>query len=341
MEETLSKIILEVENLKTHFFLDEGVLKAVDGVSFTINEGETLGIVGESGCGKSVTAQSILRIVPSPGKLVSGKINLILNEDEKIDIVHLKQDSESIRDIRGGKISMIFQDPMTSLSPVHTIGSQIVEAIRLHRNSNKKEAAAIAVDMLKKVGIPSPESRFFSYPHELSGGLRQRAVIAMALSCNPILLVADEPTTALDVTIQAQILELMREMQDQYKMAVLYITHNLGVIAEMAKKVAVMYLGKIVEYAPVEEIFNNPMHPYTVNLLKALPKLGKKGGGRLTAIEGTVPIPIGLPNQCGFYLRCPNAIEGKCDNSIPELLLTDTDHFVSCFLYNNHNKKEL
>jgi len=311
-------LLLQVKNLKTYFYLDEGVLKAVDDVSFKIQKKMVLGVVGESGCGKSVTAQSILRIVPDPGKIVEGEIFLYGKE---------------IRAIRGKEITMIFQEPMTSLSPVHTIGDQIMEAILLHRNMNKNEAKELTLEMLYKVGIPNPYQRINEYPHQLSGGLRQRAMIAMALSCNPSLLIADEPTTALDVTVQAQILELMKDLQAEFGMSIMFITHNLGVIAEVSDEVMVMYLGKAVEYASVDEIFHNPLHPYTVRLLRSIPKVGRKARTRLDAIKGTVPLPLDLPPGCSFYPRCPEAKKGLCNKEDPSLVEVKKGHWVSCFLY--------
>jgi len=325
-------LLLQVKNLKTYFYLDEGVLKAVDDVSFKIQKKMVLGVVGESGCGKSVTAQSILRIVPDPGKIVEGEI--FLHQDGKVtDLVKLDPYGKEIRAIRGKEITMIFQEPMTSLSPVHTIGDQIMEAILLHRNMNKNEAKELTLEMLYKVGIPNPYQRINEYPHQLSGGLRQRAMIAMALSCNPSLLIADEPTTALDVTVQAQILELMKELQAEFGMSIMFITHNLGVIAEVSDEVMVMYLGKAVEYASVDEIFHNPLHPYTVRLLRSIPKVGKKARTRLDAIKGTVPLPLDLPPGCSFYPRCPEAKKGLCNKEDPSLVEVKKGHWVSCFLY--------
>ena len=329
--------VLKVNNLKTHFNLDEGVLKAVDGVTFNIKKGKTLGIIGESGSGKSVTAQSILRIVPKPGSIADGSIILKQN-DSDVDLAKLQVNGDKIRSIRGKEISMIFQEPMTSLSPVHTIGNQIMETIMLHKTQDKKEARELAIEIIQKVGIPNPKQRIDAYPHQLSGGLRQRAMIAMALSCNPSLLIADEPTTALDVTIQAQILELMKGLQEQFHMAILYITHNLGVIAEISDEVAVMYLGRVVEFATTKRIFQNPMMPYTDNLMKSIPKVGLKAKERLEAIKGTVPVPINLPKQCGFYDRCEKAMEGVCDKAVPALKEMEDGHFVRCFLY--HKEEE-
>jgi len=324
--------LLEVMDVRTYFYVDEGILKAVDGISFFVNREETLGLIGESGCGKSVTALSVLRLVSSPGRLVSGKILLHLDGDA-INLAQLNPSGREIRDIRGKEISMVFQEPMTSLSPVHTIGNQIREAILLHRTNDRQEAQDIALDMLNRVGIPNPTKCINDYPHQLSGGMRQRAMIAMALSCHPKLLIADEPTTALDVTVQAQILDLIKELQEQFRMAVLYITHDLGVIAEMCHRVAVMYLGKIVELGSVRDIFYRPLHPYTVRLLKSRPKLIKGSGERLESIKGNVPVPLDPPPECGFYERCPEAIEGRCDIAVPELIKKEDGHWVRCFLY--------
>ncbi len=332
------RALLDVRNIRTHFHLDEGILKAVDGVSFDVGEEETLGVIGESGSGKSVAAQSIMRIVPKPGRIESGEI-LLHHDDQTIDLTQLKPAGPEIRGIRGREMAMIFQEPMTSLSPVHTIGNQIREAIYLHRTQDKREATDIALDMLTRVGISNPRQRIDEYPHQLSGGMRQRAMIAMALSCNPKLLIADEPTTALDVTVQAQILELIKELQAQFNMAVLYITHDLGVIAEVCDKVAVMYLGRVVEYGSVRDIFYNPLHPYTVRLLKSMPKMGRRQD-RLEEIKGNVPIPLGLPPQCGFVDRCTEAIEGRCEVAVPALVEVSDDHWVCCFLHNDDKEPD-
>ncbi|MEM7537018.1 MAG: ABC transporter ATP-binding protein [Chloroflexota bacterium] len=328
--------LLEVKNLKTYFFVDEGILQAVDGVTFSIHEEETMGLIGESGCGKSVTSLSLLRLVGSPGRLIDGEI-LLHRDSEIIDLAQFKPSGQAIREIRGRDISMIFQEPMTSLSPVHTIGNQIREAIQLHRTPDSREAHEIALDMLNRVGISNPTQRIKEYPHHLSGGMRQRVMIAMALSTQPKLLVADEPTTALDVTVQAQILDLVEELQDEFGMSVLYITHDLGVIAETCDRVAVMYLGKIVEYGSVRDIFYNPKHPYTMGLLKSRPSLKIGTGERLESIKGNVPIPLEPPPQCGFYDRCPEAMAGRCNAAVPEPVTISQDqsggHWVRCFLY--------
>lgn len=324
--------LLELTDLKTYFYVNEGVLKAVDGVSLAINKNETLGLIGESGCGKSVTAHSILRIIPSPGRVVGGKI--MFNQDGSlVDITGMKATGSEIRMIRGKDISMVFQEPMTSLSPVHSIGNQIREAIYLHRTKDKKEAQEIALDMLARVGIANPKQRINEYPHQLSGGMRQRAMIAMALCCHPKLLIADEPTTALDVTVQAQILDLIRSLQQEFHMSVLYITHDLGVIAEICNRVAVMYLGRIVEIGSAMRIFHNPLHPYTMRLLKSRPSVSKDSSQRLESIKGNVPIPLDPAPQCGFMDRCPQAIKGVCDTAIPNLIELEENHQVRCFLY--------
>jgi len=324
--------LLQVKNLKVYFYLEEGILKAVDDVNFDIERKKVLGIVGESGCGKSVTAQSILRIVPHPGRTVGGEI-LLHQNGNLVDLARLDPSGRDIRAIRGKEIAMIFQEPMTSLSPIHTIGNQIMEAVLLHRDMNQSEARELTLEMLYKVGISNPHQRIDEYSYQLSGGLRQRAMIAMALSCNPSILIADEPTTALDVTVQAQILELMKELQKEFGMSIIYITHNLGVIAEISDEVLVMYLGKVVEHANADEIFHNPLHPYTIGLLKSIPKVGKKVRTRLEAIKGTVPTPLDLPRGCRFYQRCREAKEGICNVDNPSLIEVTKGHRVSCFLY--------
>ena len=329
----MSDYVVKVENLKTHFKLDEGTLKAVDGVDLHVSKRTTVGVIGESGCGKSVTALSILRIVPLPGRIRSGRILLSRNGDGPLDLASLRGDDPRIRRIRGKDISMVFQEPMTSLSPVHTVGAQISEAVSLHSDLEKVAIREYVEEMLLKVGISNPSQRFDDYPHQLSGGMRQRAMIAMALSCNPRLLIADEPTTALDVTVQAQILDLMSSLQAQYEMSILYITHDLGVIAELADQVNVMYLGRVVEQASTVQLFDNPLHPYTQLLLKSMPKIGLRGRTRLDAIEGTVPVPINPPIQCGFHSRCPQAMEGRCNEAVPALVEQEPGHSVRCFLH--------
>ena len=309
-------ILLEVEDLRTYFYVDGQEIRAVDGASFTMKRGQILAIVGESGCGKSVTAYSILRLIQKPGKIVGGKIRLHTAEGETIDITALSEKSETLYDVRGGLCSMIFQEPMTALSPVHTIGNQICEAILLHQNVTRAEAESIAEKMLSKVGIPGAAQRLRQYPHEMSGGMRQRVVIAMALVCNPQLLIADEPTTALDVTIQAQILALIKDLQKDLGTSVLLITHDLGVVAQTAEEVAVMYLGRIIETADVRSLMKDPRHPYTRGLLLSLPSLHIHGD-RLPSIEGTVPSLTEVPPGCPFHPRCPYAEVGRCDVGSP------------------------
>ncbi|OQA47346.1 MAG: Oligopeptide transport ATP-binding protein OppD [Chloroflexi bacterium ADurb.Bin325] len=332
-DNTMNNTVIELKDVATYFFIDEGVLKALNGVSFKIDARKTLGVIGESGCGKSVTAQSILRIVPPPGKTVGGTITFWHKDGRAVNLLDLHPDGEEIRAIRGREISMIFQEPMTSLSPVHTIGDQISEVILLHRTRNKREAKEITLDMLNKVGISNAPQRYNEYPHQFSGGMRQRAMIAMALSCNPTLLIADEPTTALDVTVQAQILDLMHSMQAEMGMAMMYITHDLGVIADIADEVAVMYLGMVVEYADVRSTFREPLHPYTQLLLKSIPRIGRKARTRLDAIEGNVPIPLNLRAQCPFLDRCPQVIPGVCESAVPEFYQPRPGHLVRCFHY--------
>ncbi len=321
--------LLQIQELKTHFYTFEGIAKAVDDVSFSLDRGEVLGIVGESGCGKSVTAQSIMRLIPvPPGKIVSGKILF-----DGTDIVPLSM--EQMRSIRGNRISMIFQEPMTSLNPVYTIGNQISEMFLLHEKRSKRESWQRSIEMLKKVQIPAPEKRVHEYPHQLSGGMRQRAMIAMALACNPEILIADEPTTALDVTIQAQILELMMQLQEDYDTAIMMITHDLGVIAEIAQRIIVMYAGKVVEEGSTLDIFEKPAHPYTRGLLKSIPMLGQRalhGRQRLKEISGIVPSLYDLTPGCSFYPRCPEAM-GICRENPPVMIDVGGDHSVRCWLY--------
>ena len=325
--------VLTIKNLKTHFFLDEGTVRAVDGVTMDIPRGKTVGIVGESGCGKSVTAFSTLRLVSSPGRIVAGEI-VLHRADREIYLTDLDEEGEDIRAIRGHEIAMIFQEPMTSLSPVHTVGFQIVEAIRLHLNLRGEEARSIAVNMLDRVGIPDAERRFAQYPHEMSGGMRQRVMIAMALSCRPSLLIADEPTTALDVTIQAQILDLMRDLQDEFQMSIMLITHDLGVVAEVSDEVAVMYMGRIVEHAATEEIFENPKHPYTQALMESIPGMIRARKTRLQTIRGSVPDPYTQLQGCPFHPRCESAQDGVCNTGDrPELLSVGDGHGAACVLY--------
>jgi peptide/nickel transport system ATP-binding protein len=320
--------LLEIKGLKTHFFTEEGVVRAVDGVDLHIDKGETLGVVGESGCGKTVTALSVMKLIPMPpGKIVEGQMLY-----EGRDLVTLPP--AQMRKVRGKEISMVFQEPMTSLNPVFTIGEQIAEAIRLHEGLGRRAAMDKTVDMLKLVHIPNPERRVKEYPHQLSGGMRQRVMIAMALSCNPKLLIADEPTTALDVTIQAQILELLNELKAKLGMAVLLITHDMGVIAETAQRVMVMYAGKVVEEAPVKELFKEPLHPYTQGLLRSIPRIDTAATQkkRLEAIPGVVPSLLNLPRGCSFEPRCPHA-KPVCKDQEPVLKEVRRGHRVSCWLY--------
>jgi oligopeptide/dipeptide ABC transporter ATP-binding protein len=334
--------LLEVQDLQTYFFLDEGTVHAVDGASFSIRRGETLGVVGESGCGKSITARSILRIVRPPGKIVGGKILWHRtpaesgNGAQPIDLTKLGEQSTEMRNIRGAEISMVFQEPMSSLSPVHTIGNQIMEAILLHQHVSQDEARQKAIQMLEHVGMPQPRRTIDRYPHQLSGGMRQRAMIAMALSCHPDLLIADEPTTALDVTTEAQILSLMRRLQGELGMAIMFITHNLGVVAQMTERVIVMYMGRVVEEASVDDLFYDPKHPYTQALLRSIPRMGSKtvgGSGRLESIRGTVPDPYNLPKGCPFHPRCQHVIHGVCDVIDPPMIEVGTAHTARCHLY--------
>ncbi len=328
-----NKPLLAVHNLKTYFFQDEGTVKAVDGASFEVFPGKTLGIVGESGCGKSVTAQSILRIVDQPGKIVEGTITLTRADGTQVELTQLQPDSQTMRDIRGAEIGLIFQEPMTSFSPVHTVGEQIIEAIQLHLKVSKPDARQRGIEALRAVGIPKPERRIDEYAFELSGGLRQRAMIAVALSCDPRLLIADEPTTALDVTTQAQILDLLRDLQQQRGMAIMLITHNLGVVAEMCDDVVVMYLGRVVEEGSVDDIFHNPKHPYTKALLSSIPSIEMESRVKLPTITGSIPHPYNRPSGCPFYPRCPQFIAGTCDKNEPALIAVNEKQKVSCFLY--------
>ncbi|NIV29885.1 MAG: ATP-binding cassette domain-containing protein [Anaerolineae bacterium] len=363
MSETSEKndILVEVKDLRVEFDVRDGIIKAVDGATFDIRVGRTLGVIGESGCGKSVTARAILQMVPKPGKVVGGdvfyhrrtRVDGSGETVEHINTTQLDPDGALIREIRGGEIGMIFQEPMSSLTPVYTAGSHIYEAVSLHRltpfrkvgdqiaetiqahrHVTKEEAGEIAVDMLQRVGIPKPHERVNSYPHQLSGGQRQRVMIAIALSCQPRMLIADEPTTALDVSIEAQILDIMRELQDTVDMAIMFITHNLGVVAEMAQDMVVMYMGKVVEKASALEMFYEAKHPYTRALLKSIPHVGKRSGERLASIKGMVPDPFNLPSGCVFHPRCPDFMPGKCDRIVPSWTQVEgEDHWARCLLY--------
>jgi peptide/nickel transport system ATP-binding protein len=325
--------LLAVRDLKTYFFQDEGTVKAVDGASFAIGQGQTLGVVGESGCGKSVTARSILRIVEPPGRIVGGQIHWYDAEGHAADLTTLDPDGRQMRSLRGKEIGLIFQEPMTSFSPVHTVGNQIIEAVQLHMGLAKSDARRRAIEALRQVGIPQPERRIDDYAFQLSGGLRQRAMIAVALSCDPRLLIADEPTTALDVTTQAQILDLLRELQTQRGMAIMLITHNLGVVAEMCDNVVVMYLGRVVEVGPVDAIFHNARHPYTRALLRSIPSIESAPRVKLHTITGSIPHPYNRPSGCPFHPRCPERIRGVCEASEPALHDLGDGGAVSCFLY--------
>lgn len=339
--------LLSVRGLKTYFELDEGTVRAVDGVSFDVMPGEVLGIVGESGCGKSITMKSILRLVAKPGRIVGGEI--LYRPDPagraggggaEIDLTKLRKDGRRMRNIRGGEIALIPQEPMASFSPLHTIGEQIVEAIRLHQDVSKKEARAMAIERLREVGVPSPEQRVDAYSWQLSGGLRQRAIIAMALSCHPKLLVADEPTTAIDVTTQAQVLALLRELQAEHGSSIIFITHDLGVIAQVADRVVVMYLGRVMERGPVDDIFHAPKHPYTKALLRSVPNMHTEPRVALPTVEGSIPHPLHKPTGCPFHPRCPDAMPGLCDVKVPALRPVDSEQPVACFLYHREVEGE-
>jgi oligopeptide/dipeptide ABC transporter ATP-binding protein len=335
-----TKPLLSIRDLKVHFFMDEGVVKAVDGISLDVYPGQVFGIVGESGCGKSVTMKALLRIVEPPGRIVAGE--MLLRRPPKngeitdfVDLARLNPRGQEMRDIRGGEIALIPQEPMAAFSPVHTVGNQIMEAIRLHQEVNQREARKIALQQFRDVGIPAPEQRLDEYSWQLSGGLRQRAMIAMALSCNPLILVADEPTTAVDVTTQAQVLRLLRRLQEERNSAIIFITHDLGVIAQMADFVTVMYLGLVMEQGSVDDIFHNPKHPYTKALLESIPSLHTTPRVDLPTISGSIPHPFNRPAGCPFYPRCTKFMPGKCDKHTPALLPVSENQKVSCFLYHD------
>ncbi len=356
----MSEPLLEIKDLRVDFEVRDGTIHGVDGVTYTVNLGETLGVIGESGCGKSVTAKAAMQMVAKPGKITQGEILYHRRSKfdpskpaEVVNITKLDPDGETIRTIRGGEFAMIFQEPMSSLTPVYTAGTLIGEALKLHRlipvtvgeqmtqkimkyrPVTKQEAREIAIEMLQKVGIPKPHERVDSYPHQLSGGQRQRVMIAIALSCQPFMLIADEPTTALDVSIEAQILDLMRELQETTDMAIMFITHNLGVVAEMSKDICVMYMGKQVEQSSTVNIFYEPKHPYTRALLQSIPKVGKRSSDRLASIKGMVPDPFHLPTGCVFHPRCPEFMPGKCDRIVPNYVEAEPGHWVRCLLYEN------
>jgi len=329
--------LLSIRDLKVHFYMDEGVVRAVDGISLDVYSGQVFGIVGESGCGKSVTMKALLRIVEQPGRIVSGEMWLRRTRkdgaSERVDLARLDPKGAEMRDVRGGQIALIPQEPMAAFSPVHTVGNQIIEAIRLHRDVDRREARNIAIQQFRDVGIPTPEQRLDTYSWQLSGGLRQRAMIAMALSCNPLLLIADEPTTAVDVTTQAQVLRLLRRLQQERNSAIIFITHDLGVIAQMADYVTVMYLGLVMEQGPVDQIFHSPKHPYTQALLESIPSIHMTPRVDLPTISGSIPHPFNRPAGCPFHPRCVKLIPGLCDRHSPSLLPVAEQQLVSCFLY--------
>ncbi|MBN2002196.1 MAG: ABC transporter ATP-binding protein [Anaerolineae bacterium] len=354
----MAEPLVEIKDLHVQFEVRDGTIHGVDGFTLTINRGETLGVIGESGCGKSITAKAVMQMVPKPGKITGGEI-LYHQRDkydpekpsEVVNITKLDPDGDQIRKIRGGEFAMIFQEPMSSLTPVYTVGTHIGEALNLHRMLpktvgeqmvqnitayrpvTKQEAREISIEMLQKVGIPKPHERVDAYPHQLSGGQRQRVMIAVALSCQPFMLIADEPTTALDVSIEAQILDLMRELQSSMEMSIMFITHNLGVVAEMAKEIVVMYMGKQVEKSDTVRVFYEPKHPYTRALLQSIPKVGKRTGERLASIKGMVPDPFQLPKGCVFHPRCPSFMPGKCDVMTPNWIEVEPGHWARCLLY--------
>ena len=338
MTSTNRDALIEVRGLKTHFFTDEGVVKAVDGVDFVIPRGKTLCVVGESGSGKSIMARSLLKIVDPPGRIIEGEVLFYPEPGRTVNITLMDPKGPEIRKIRGKEISMIFQEPMSALSPVHTIGNQIMEMILLHLDVSKKEARDRTIDVLGKVGLPKPEQRIDAYTFQLSGGMRQRAMVAMALACEPKLLIADEPTTALDVTTQAIILDLIRGLQQDLGMSVMFITHDLGVVAEIADDVVVMYLGTAAERGDVDSIFHEPKHPYTQALLRSIPKLGLGERHRLESIRGLIPHPFRRPTGCSFSTRCDFAIPGVCDELVPPREVIGPGRDVRCLLYSEVDK---
>ncbi len=331
--------LLRINRLRVTFPLDEGTVQALDGINLTIKKGQVIGIVGESGCGKSITARAILQIIPPPGKIDEGEILIKTkvgspdNQEYILDLAKLHPNDSILQQIRWGEISMVFQEPMTSFSAYHTLGEQMMEALRVHKKVSRQEAKNAAIRMLDRVGIPNASVRVNQYPHEFSGGMRQRAMIGMALICNPSLLIADEPTTSLDVTIQAQMLDLMKDLRRDFGSSIMFITHNLGVIAQIADEVSIMYLGKIVEQGPVRSIFHDHKHPYTSALVEAIPKIGKAKKERLTTIQGSVPNPFERPSGCPFHNRCQQMIAGVCDVNDPAIKDLGNGHQVSCFLY--------
>ena len=334
-------ILLDVRDLRVVLNSDGEDVHIVNGINFNITPGKVLAMVGESGCGKSVTAQSLLRLLPHELRIASGQINFRdPNTQSTVDLASMPEEGKAIRNIRGNHIAMIFQEPMSSFSLLHTMGNQIGEVIRLHRKTSKAETRALVIELLDKVEIPDPEHAIDQYPYEFSGGMRQRAMIAKALACNPSLLIADEPTTALDVTIQAQILDLMRGLQAEFGMAIIFITHDLGVVAQIADEVAIMYMGRIIEKGPVHEIFDDPRHPYTIYLIRAIPKLGDLHAQRqLTPIRGTVPSLFDLPAGCAFHPRCDFFMAERCDAQLPELTEITPQHFMRCFLHETAREK--
>ncbi len=327
-----SRPVLEINNLKTYFFLERATVRALDGVDLKLYPGSTLGLVGESGCGKSQMAMSIMRLTLPPGRIVEGEINLTKRDGSVVDIATLDAKGAEMRSIRGGEIAIVFQEPMTSLNPLRQIGDQIAEAVIIHQNVSKKGAMDRALEMLTKVQISAPKQRLNEYPHQLSGGMRQRVMIALALSCNPSVLIADEPTTALDVTVQAQILDLMRQLQADFNSSIVLITHNLGVVSQMAQQVAVMYLGKIVEFASTTDLYHHPLHPYTEGLLNSVPVLGRKGSQVLVPIKGMVPSPTAKIQGCPFAPRCPHVMD-ICREQMPPLEQIEPGHLAACWLH--------